>query len=343
MLPVLISGFLVAALCANDLEELARIAAVRDEHDALISSGFARYSFKKNTDRADLAPEAAVWFSGKRFRIQSGRFVEMSDGVTYYFYTDPGAQSIPSDHVVVIQAIDGTICAELPLHPAWLGHCIPEYLWLKSPWTIADAIRRTFLPKRDPITLTKVGALVRMVHSYGNGAVRLEFLLDPARAYSLIEYRLTAQGKKEPVCEAKFEYDLEVKAPPWIAQKAMITSRTFNRDKEVIATTVIEARLLECRLEAVPEIKFSINDLGLPKGARLRNAKTGEETLLGVDAPTPEAIDREIVRINEEFARGPLLASKGALLQWSLIVASLVALLLLVSLAVWQRRCRQAF
>ncbi|HMP04019.1 MAG TPA: hypothetical protein PKD86_16440 [Gemmatales bacterium] len=319
-------------------ELLQRIAAIRDDHDRLFTSGYAKYAVTVSSPNTYYGPEVEVWFSGRRVRFRTGGRHELFDGGRYLSHSEPGPNTLPLDHIVHLNRLDLETRSYVLTHPAWLGHWIPPVYEFLGDSTLAKYFREIVPQGKMDATFDMEDNKLKVHCRNPNSKMNFQMVLDPERAYAITSFRAFQDHQRVFPFEATFTFDRRGNELPHVATAARLTTRSL--DKGEWSEFTLEARLLEFRLEEVPDSRFTLEDFPLPRGARLLNSKTGEQTLLGVDAVSREDIDREIVRINEEFARGPAPAAKEAKAWWPwLLVAAAVGLLAL--LAWWALRLRR--
>jgi hypothetical protein len=228
-------------------------------------------------------------------------------------------------------------------HPRYLGNgleCVtdPRY----APKSIAEILRSARqTPELTKVVVNREGALVRLVIDVPSQKAKDEYWVSPQEGYAVTQERkwATKNPDNKPYSEVSTGYRREGAA--FVATRSVRTERRMDQGVQHDLYT-IRTTLTMIRLDEKPDAKvFTLDDLGLPKGARVQDRRSGTETLWGIKAVTEKDVHEAMTQLL--LGNEPQTAAQSRpFLSYALISGGLGIGLLILMLAIYWKRshCR---
>jgi len=279
---------------------------------------------------------ARIWFTPSRVRWDEADARCLRDETTDTEYT-PAEGAEPPHHIALIDELGQTFYHPSNFHPKSVGH---SYMSDRHR-TIGDYLRDVSTNPELSLVAVRTGSEITVRLTWRKAGAREDFVVAPAQGYGLLSFRQILLRRPEPPMSERTAEYREVNGA-YVASRlrtVVWVKLSANARHQVLLdqTTVLDAIDLDDEPSAK---KFRLADLGLPKGARVLDKRTGKYYLWGIDLTTEEDIEDALTHILLMGDRSPYLQSKPGRrwLYWYVLPA--IAALVAASVVVWRVRRR---
>jgi hypothetical protein len=297
-------------LDATSQRLLSEVVAGFESHHCLIQKGVAQYtvtlsskggSEQERKEQTADSFNAMIYFDGSKARWDFRNWRCVRDG-THDIEFNAARLGAPDElaaphYIAHIYELYGGGISPHSYHPRWLGHSVKPEIAKLSEFTIADLIRRLRQSSKAKVTVAREGPLIKLVAEYSDAHFKRQYLIDPRQGYSVVRLLGWNVGKfDQPVDEIITEYT-DAGGGAFIASEQIFVKRRFA-DGKWVELPAQHTKLIKATLGETPDPKlFTLDGLGLPRGARIQDKTTGRLYLYGVNAVNEKEIRESVTQL----------------------------------------------
>ncbi len=264
------------------------VVAGCDANLSLIERGRASYSVSHSYPdgrKSLLSGPAALFFDGPRLRVDIAdrRMIQDEDRLVVFIATDLGTAGGRD-------ARNYNVTVDVPTRRSELVWAHPRMQGLTRLENIAQDIRAVRENREWNLGAEAEGSLIKVTRE--SSGLKVEYWVDPSQGYGVVRH---AKWSKRITNLPAVEVDSKYRRVGNGAYVVSDCKRVFREPNEGGYRTYEETRvvLMEIALAEHPDpTVFTIDGLGLPKGARIQDRINNREYVFGVSAVRDEDVGR---------------------------------------------------